>query len=355
MTGPPVPLRFSRVRRTATYLSPSPDGGTVSLEVELRRDPLTHRTGRLAHFQGFRLARVDLAEVVAASRVACPFCPERVETVTPRLAPEVAPEGRIAEGEALLFPNISPYDRRSAVVALSRQHFIAPEDIPARLVLDGLIAARRYLSAPGVLRRGDYGLVTWNYMPPAGATLVHPHLQVFATDRPGSLPEQEVRASRRYLGRVGRSYWSDLIDSERRLGERWIAAGRHTAWVAAFVSRSVISDLLVVFPGCRTLTELGAPELEEFALGLESALKALSRQGVVSFNLAVYPAPAGASGNAVELHVRLSPRIHFNPAIGGSDCTVWQQLLDEPFMVRSPEDLAASLRGELNLALGDLD
>ena len=346
-------VRFSRHWRTGSYISPELDGEgrRVRMRVELRRDPLTGRGGRIAHFQGFHLRRPDVSPEVAASRALCPFCPERVLTVTARLDPPIEGGHRVLEGEAVLFPNISPYDRRSAVVVLSRAHFLAPEDIRPHHLVNGLRAAQRYLAAPGTVRSRDFGLVTWNYMPPAGATQVHPHLQVFATDRPGRLLEEEMAASRRHRHRFGRVYWDELVETELHLGERWVGRGRHTAWLTPFVSRSVISDLMVVFPGRARLSDLSASELEEFGRGLSAALQELAAEGVASFNLALYPAPAGSPDPPLWLHARLSPRIHFNPAIGGSDATVWQHLLDEPFMVRSPERLAETLRPAVSAAL----
>ncbi len=348
-------VRFSHQWRTGVYISPEGDGDLrrVRIRVELRRDPLTGRGGRVAHFQGFHLRRPDLSAEVAASRAHCPFCPERVLVVTPRLEPCVDGAFRVVEGESILFPNISPYDRRSAVVVLSQAHFLAPEDIRPRHLVDGLRAAQRYLGAPGTLRRRDFGLVTWNYMPLAGATQVHPHLQVFATDRPGRLLEEEVAASLRHLRRFGRPYWEELVETEFQLQERWVGRGRHTVWLTPFVSRSVVSDLMVVFPGKARLSDLSLGDLEEFGRGLSAALQQLAAEGVMSFNLALYPAREGSLDPAVSLHARLSPRIYFNPAIGGSDATVWQHLLDEPFMVRSPERLAESLRPAVSDALSE--
>ncbi len=65
---------------------------------ELRRDPLTRRSGRVAHFMGFKLVAPDLAKVVEASREGCPFCPERVLEVTPLLPHGDRPGGPDPEG-----------------------------------------------------------------------------------------------------------------------------------------------------------------------------------------------------------------------------------------------------------------
>jgi len=298
----------------------------------------------LAHFEGFRLVAPDLSRVIDASRPGCPFCPERILSVTPRLPDAIARGGRVQRGEATLFPNISPYDRHSVVVALTREHFVAADRFTAVQLADGLLASLAYFRALPGSRRGSHSVVTWNYMPPAGATQVHPHLQAFSTNRPGSLLEEEVRCSRRFWRRHHLPYWKELAESEAASGERFVARGQHTVWLTAFVSRSVVSDVLTLFPGRAQLEELSHGDVAEFAEGLTMALAALHEEGIRAFNLALYSAPGGDTNPHFWLHARLSPRIFFNPAIEGSDSTAWQHLLDEPFMVRSPEALAERLR-----------
>ncbi len=346
-------LRF-QVERRFTDIRPSPGAASESVMrrvSELRRDPLTHRSGRVAHFAGFKLDAPDLSGAIAASRPGCPFCPERILQVTPLLPVAVSPEGRIRRGEALVFPNISPYDRHSVVITLTRAHYLAADQFLQPQLADGVLAAAEYFSALPRVARGTHSVLTWNYMSPAGATQVHPHLQAFSTNRPGSLLEEEVRRSRGFWRRRHHPYWEELAQTEQELGERFVARARHTVWLTAFVSRSVISDLLVLFPGVGRLEELPEAAVQEFAMGLRSALTALHEEGVRAFNLAFYAAPAGESHPHFWLHVRVSPRLYFNPAIQGSDATSWQHLLDEPFMVRSPEALAERLHPRLGTVL----
>jgi UDPglucose--hexose-1-phosphate uridylyltransferase len=337
-------LRFSSERRLSTFTPPDGDGQPVKRYSELRRDPLTRRSGRVAHFAGFKLVAPDLSRVVESSRAGCPFCPERILQVTPLLAAAVAPSGRIQRGEANLFPNISPYDRHSVVVVLTEEHFVPADQFTATQIANGLHASIEYFRALPRVSRGTHSVLTWNYMPPAGATQVHAHLQGFSTNRPGSLLEEEVRFSRAFWRRHGHSYWEELVAEEESRGERFVARGRHLVWLTAFVSRSVVGDLLTVFPEHAYLEDLAGEGVEEFASGLQTALASLHEEGIRAFNLALYSAPSQERAGHFRLHARLSPRIYFNPAIEGSDATAWQHLLDEPFMVRSPEALAERLR-----------
>ncbi len=295
-------MRFWRQRRAAVFLAAAGPGASrpVQLECELRRDPLTGRTGRVAHFQGFQLTPPDLTRAVAHSRRGCPFCGPRLMEVTPCLSQPRVPGGRLHQGEAWLFPNISPYDRHSVVVSLTKRHYVPLGAFTQAQLVDGLAIVRRYFELLPVSAPGTHALLLWNYMPPAGATQVHPHFQAFATDRPGWLLEEEVRCSRAYLRRHHTSYWEDLLESERREDRRLVAEGRETAWLTAFVSRGVLSDLLCLFPGHARIGEVASAAWEEFTRGLRGALRQFQREGIRSFNLALYEAPrvqlGGTSG-----------------------------------------------------------
>jgi galactose-1-phosphate uridylyltransferase len=339
-------LRFVRSRRLSTYLPQDPTGNAKPVRVwsELRRDPLTGRSGRVAHFKGFQLIAPDLSGVVMHSRAECPFCLERVFEVTPNLPNSVAESGRIQRGEAVLFPNISPYDRNSVVTVLSREHFLAANQFSTAQLVDGIMTTIEYFRALTRAGRGTHSVITWNYMPPSGATQVHAHFQAFSTNRPGWMLEEEVRRSRSFWRYHRRAYWAQLADDEAALGERFVAKGRHTLWLTPFVARSVVSDAMAIFPERAYLEDLSEAEVTEFVAGLRLSLAAFHEEGVRAFNLAFYAAPSGDASPHFWLHARISPRIYFNPAIMGSDTSAWQHLLDEAVMVRSPEALAVRLR-----------
>src|SRR5205085_11868544 len=68
-----------------------------------------------------------------------PFCPEGIEASTPRLAPEIAPSGRVTRGEAVLFPNLHAYASHSVVSVYSvDRHYLPLEQISPRLMADNL-------------------------------------------------------------------------------------------------------------------------------------------------------------------------------------------------------------------------
>jgi hypothetical protein len=69
-----------------------------------------------------------------------------------------------------------------------------------------------------------YHIVNWNYMPPAGSSLIHPHLQVFSTSSAPNLMRQEIAKPHNVptATPMGSTYWDDLVAAEKDSGERYL-------------------------------------------------------------------------------------------------------------------------------------
>lgn len=343
-----MPIRFERRQKIARYLDPRTGFQETTIACEIRRDPLTSRSGRVAHGLGFHIHPFDPAPLVAASQPFCPFCPDRLFEVTPTFPGEIVPEGRLKLGEAVLFPNLVPYDEHSAVTVMSQEHYVPLEQFTHFQLVNAFRVCRDYLHAVQQHPQTTHALVFWNYFPASGGTQIHPHLQILATDTPGNSLEEELTWSSRYYHEEGRSYWADLLVVEEGLGERWVARGAHSAWLTSFVSQSLLADTLILFPEIQTFGELTDEGLDEFCLGLGQALRHLASQGVYSFNLAWF---SGVSGSQeMCLHARLSPRLYLTPSLWGTDTTALQHLYQEHFMVQTPEVAAAALRQAIHLS-----
>ena len=67
----------------------------------------------------------DLAAFGRETQPRCPFCPERIDSLTPKLSAAIHPDGRITRGEAVLFANLHAYASHSCVSVYSpRLHFL---------------------------------------------------------------------------------------------------------------------------------------------------------------------------------------------------------------------------------------
>jgi len=163
-------ILFRAEKKFARLHDPRKNFELAQVESEIRFDPLTGSSGRICHFSLANMSVPDLSGIIAESRAVCPFCPDKVESITPRFPDDLVPGGRMRRGEAVLFPNLFPYDDISAVAVICREHFLAMDAVPASVLCDGIGVARDFFLRAGDRVEGGsgFGLITWNYMPPAG-------------------------------------------------------------------------------------------------------------------------------------------------------------------------------------------
>ena len=339
-------IRFRTEKKFARLHDPRRNFELAEVESEIRFDPLTGSTGRICHFSLGNLPLPDLSDIVAETAAVCPFCPGKVESITPRFPEDFVPGGRMRRGGALLFPNLFPYDDISAVAALCPEHFHAMDAVPERVVCDGLGVARDFflLARERVEDGGGFGLATWNYMPPAGGTQIHPHMQVVLTSHPGNAVTRELAAEAGFRKRHGACYAEVLLETERARGERFIAQTDSVAWLVPFVPMGLFGDCMALFPGRATLAELTDADMADFARGLTRALRGFAGRGLWSFNLTFFPARFGANDDTHWLSARLLPRFYLNPKLHVTDASYMQLLLEERFAMAYPEKTAQLLR-----------
>jgi galactose-1-phosphate uridylyltransferase len=341
----PSPIAFRRERRVTRLRDPRRGFEPTEVESEIRWDPLTGETSRICHFALVQAAPSDLAAAVEARRGACPFCPERVTSVTPAFPDDLVPGGRFVRGEAVVFPNLFPYDDLSAIAVPGPDHLVAAGDVPERLVASGVGAARDFLRhvLPRLPAGRDlYGLVTWNHMPPAGGTQIHPHLQVVATSEPGNALRRQLAAERDWQRAAGRPHAEALLAAEAEAG-REVGASGGWRWFVPFAPTGVLGDCRAVLAGARTLLDLDDAAVDAFASGLRRALSGFAAMGLWSFNLSFLPGPFGGDG-AHWLEARLLPRLWLDPGLHVPDASYLQLLLGERFSMAWPEEVAGRLR-----------
>lgn len=338
------PIEFRKERKAARLHDPRHDFALRTVESEIRYDPLTGDSGRICHFAFHSAPPADLDELVAASAAACPFCDDKVTTVTPTFAGDDIPEGRLRYGEAVLFPNLFPYDDVSAVAVVSRSHFVPMDDVPEAVIVDGIGVASDFFDLCRPEAAPRWSIVNWNYMPPSGGSQVHPHMQVVHTGNPGNAILRQQAAERAWCSEHGRPYAAMLLEAEHGAGERWIGEIDGVAFLAPFVPTGLLGDVTAVFVGAATIADLGDAQIRAFAGGLRRLLRGFAAKGLWSFNLVLFPAPAGSDASTHWLTARVVPRLYINPVLHVSDMAYMPLLLDERFAMTWPEETAAQLR-----------
>jgi galactose-1-phosphate uridylyltransferase len=302
-------------------------------QVEYRFDPLTGDQCRINPARARRVrqsgSEIDLSEIIARTRETCPFCPERIEEKTPEFPGEICQEGRLKVGETLVFPNLNPFGENAAVAVMSRAHFLALDEFNVEMLRDNLVASNSYiLSVYGKDKEAAWPLYVWNYMPPSAGSIIHPHGQILVEREPLPVQAKLLHRSQEYFDQNRRDYWEELVEQEKRLGERFICDNDSLSVIASFAPRG-FNEVQFIFKKRNCLTELDEKEIADFADSLAKALKGYKKLGVGSFNLVTFSGPIGERLEHYRLNVKLisrpRPRGLYTNDTGPTErlCDVW--------------------------------
>ena len=318
-------------------------GAWTRVRLRWRRDPLTGASTRI--LTGVKLqpdTRPDMTELTAKPAF-CPFDSEHLEKATVPFPAELAAEGRIRVGQAVVVPNIMAYATYSAVgIYDPGQHFLDLDELTPSLVGDALTAMIRHAQA---VRRLDpsaaWSSVNANYLPPAGSSLVHPHLQS-AHDTCG-LTSQRLLVERAgaWQERTGWSYWTDLVEQEAG-GPRWVGRTGRVAWLTPFAPTG-FHEVWGVVGGVADLTELTEQDTQDLGRGLSQVLAVYRTWNLASFNFALIGGGPQAREHGHQVVLKVLSRSNPEP-VYRSDATYFERLLGEAMIDLSPEEVAEGIR-----------
>jgi len=346
-------MLFEIAAEEAQFHSPLLGGALHTERIQRRTDPLTGQVVLCAESLKTKtqifLGPTDhgLLEAMAReTRPGCFFCPERVETMTPRYPDNLIAGGRVRSGESVLFPNLFPLARIHAVAVAGREHYVPLGKWDAKTISDTF---RVCLTLIGAVARKDASIaaltVNCNFLFPAGASLVHPHFQVFGGTGISSGLRRQFLLEQEFYLRQGQAFLSALTDEERQRGERYIGATGGCHWLAAFAP-SGTNEMLGVFPELAALTELGDVEINDLAQGLVRLLRFYSDRGYSSFNFSLSAGLLHERAPWSRVRLRLITRQNAAVAYRSDDYFL-QKLLGDELVLEQPEDLASAARSYL--------
>lgn len=302
-------------------------------EVVTPRGTLQYRE---EHYSGFRCRispdrlkrKIDQTPVILPPAGDCPFCPDRILQVTPTF-----PDGsRIIRGESVTFPNLYPFGEGHVVTTITRDHF--PDAFSRRQLVDALEGITEAL-----LPVGGYPSINWNFLPSAGASLVHPHMQGLADRQPTYVVSRYLAATQEYYARNGRNYWDDVKENER-VSDRYLF-GDEIVWFAHAVplgEREVRGILPIA-----SLQEFDA-YIDLLARGIMENLAMFRDLGTHAFNLSLcFDRVSDTSGFLA--FCSMISRINPNPS-STSDSAFMERMHVEPVILTLPEELGRYYRKE---------
>ena len=336
-------MKFEAIQKETVMRIPNKDPGMQRIPSEIRIDPITGRSARICHFMKLAWEKPDFEQLVGGTEAWCPFCGPKVLDVTPQFPSDLIAEGRMQRDDMVIFPNLAPYDSIAAVAIFGARHYIPMTDFSPDLM------ARAFGFALDFFRRvaatghpeAVYPIINWNYMPPAGSSLIHPHLQVFFSSSAPNLMGQELAGARHYAEKHGTCYWDDLIREEKASGERYLGKIGRSHWMTAFAPMGVAGDVLAIVEGVSSTLELTAADLDDLSAGLSRIMAAYDKMGIYSFNMNFFTGKM--DDEHFRFHLLFSPRTFFSQALGTPDVGALRNLFNETICMAYPEEIKSIL------------
>ncbi|NNL42503.1 MAG: galactose-1-phosphate uridylyltransferase [Desulfobacterales bacterium] len=336
-------LNFKKESVSARFIAPS--GEVVEKPIEIRINPITWRTSRIA------FSRIDEKEAGtdrlphpppdAKKTFECPFCKPQVISKTPQLLPEISNGYRLVRNDSILFPNLFPYGSFSAVSLFDNHHFVDIGKASLSSYTDSFINCSKYLN--DVLscdHEAIYMAITQNHLPSAGGSLLHPHLQINA-DRIAS-NHHRFLADRalRYYAKTGSYLFSDYVKHEKGDGSRYLGNTGVWEWVAAFAPEGFF-EIWGILPKISSFRKLAASDWEDLATGVlntQRFYRGLCRNG---YNLGILFVEDQKI--PLDLRVVILARSNYAPWVR-NDHTGFEVMLGDMTTFTAPEKTAENAR-----------
>jgi len=196
------------------------------------------------------------------------------------------------------------------------------------------------LSQIEALRQVDgYPSINWNFLPSAGASLVHPHMQGLSDSSPSHIFALYRAAGEQYRKKQDGNYWDEVLEQERS-SDRYLF-GDEMVWSAHAVpvgEREVRGILPIA-----TLDEM-ENYVDLVAQGILEIISLYRELGTHAFNMSIFFDKRG-NDSGFRAFCSMISRINPNPS-STSDSAFMERLHLEPVIMTLPEDLGKFYKKE---------
>lgn len=342
-------LSFESTESVVRFMNPLKEFAEDAQTIQIRKDPLLGDTSvfnpELKDKAQIFFGSCDqelIEKLVEDTAKSCFFCGEAVEKSTPRFTPDFSSEGRIRVGEALLFPNLFSLGTFHPVIRLCDAHFLKLSEFTPPLILDGFAVAQKFLRLayekdPQVA----YTAVTANYLFPAGASLVHPHLQMIVTPVPYSYLARMIDGCSDWQTANNSTYYTDLVEQEKD-GERFIGQTGNWHWLTPF-SPLGNNEVMAIHKDHWDFNDLSEDDIMDLSTGISRILSYYETMGHLSYNYSLYSVRKEMGDGSFRCMLKIITRQNLYPNYRNDDYFL-QKLLQSELIITPPEELAEQLR-----------
>ena len=217
---------------------------------------------------------------------------------------------------------------------------MALNEFTSEIITDAFECCFQYLTDI-IAKQHDmiYQSVNWNYMPQAGGSIIHPHLQIAASSSPTNYYTYTVAALSRYRDEHGSGYWSDLVEEENKRGERMIASTKDISWIVAFAPMGIF-DIIGVLKGVKSPEDIRGEILQDLVSGVLKVMSYIDSLNMCSLNLSTYFL---LDNHLFTPHIRICPRVNI-PPFDTSQINYMGMLHNETLTILKPEDICEGIK-----------
>ena len=335
-------IELKKTFEESKFLDPNNEFRKKTVMIEIREDPITGLISRILGFRFKLPISRDPKEIFTGSDNKCPFCADNINEMTCKFITDFQKPGRIKYKQCFIIPNAFPYSKFNSVVVFSDKHFMGMGDFDEQTLTNAFVAAKEYLGTVLDFEANvRYCSVNWNYMPAAGAGIIHPHLQILVDESPTWLERIIFERSKSYYEENGSNIWKDLLEHEKESNVRYIGAIGPVSFISAFAPSGMMGEIIGVFEGKSFLKELSEEELSSYSKGLIKIFKYFAAKNISGFNLCLYS--ARGARDYFWVNSRIVPRTTI-PPFNVSDINYVEKLHKETVSAVVPEEMCNEVR-----------
>jgi len=342
-----VPIVIHEIKKKGFIIEPKTKKRTM-FSVSYRYDPLTEKVAVIFPSESYKTRlftnKTDwtlVDEIFDQSEKLCPFCPEKRE----KFVPHFIEMDNLNKGEASLFPNLFPQWEHHAVIALTKHHKILPNEFSEKQFFDGFLLAFDYFKRLIAEENIPYASINMNYLPPAGATLAHPHFQVLAGELPSNWQKELLLHSEQYFMKNKKKYWADLVEREEKEGKRFLGETKDIFWIVPFAPKASY-EVRAVFPSSNLL-RLSNGSMMAFSGKLTEILEFYRKYGdFSSFNFSLIGSLNDENEDYFSIVFSIIPRQNLYSSYR-SEYNYMSSIQDTRFISKSPELYAEEIRDKV--------
>jgi UDPglucose--hexose-1-phosphate uridylyltransferase len=256
----------------------------------------------------------------------CPFCPEgpslktrykQYDTAHTHLIPNKFP-AFINEGDHEVrsyYPESNFYRAKPAIGNHDVQVFTAHEpdlpNMPVAALSDALVSMQKRYTEYRSQDHIEYVLAIYNHGPSAGASLEHPHAQIFASSIVPNYITKELHGSERYLGVKGCCVFCDMIQHEQEEKIRVLAENDHAIMFTFYASRLPFEIWILPKQHQSQFENENNVTIEEVAKLLQKGLQMLNKTlKDPDLNFYIHSLPTNLEGaDYYHWHIEIAPRL----------------------------------------------